>query len=87
MVAAGGHGGLAASAGLNASALPPALFCHAHYVSYTHRVDHTDVYNWCIVPGTAYDVTLFGGLAVVLACLLVSKLNTLLVLIAGAHCV
>jgi hypothetical protein len=40
-------------------------------------------YDWCVVPGTSYDVVLFGGLAVVLACLLQSKLNTLMVLAAG----
>jgi len=35
------------------------------------------------VPSTSYDVTLFGGLAVVLACLLQGKLNALMVLAAG----
>ena len=35
------------------------------------------------MPGTSYDVVLFGGLAVVLACLLQGKLNTLMVLAAG----
>lgn len=40
-------------------------------------------YNWCIVPNTSYDVVLFGGVAVVLACLLQGKLNTLMVLLAG----
>jgi hypothetical protein len=40
-------------------------------------------YNWCLVPGTSYDVVLFGGLAVVLSCLLQGKLNTLMVLAAG----
>lgn len=84
MVATGGHG-LAASGGVNASVLPPELFCAANVPSYAHRVDNPDVYDWCVVPGTAYDVVLFGSLAVVLACLLVSKLNTLLVLIAGVQ--
>jgi hypothetical protein len=36
------------------------------------------------VPNSSYDVVLFGGLAVVLACLLQGKLNTLMVLVAGA---
>jgi hypothetical protein len=44
----------------------------------------TDSYNFCIVPNSSYDVVLFGGLAVVLACLLQGKLNTLMVLVAGA---
>lgn len=35
------------------------------------------------MPNTSYDVTLFGGLAVVLACLFQGKLNTLMVLSAG----
>jgi hypothetical protein len=43
-----------------------------------------DSYNFCIVPNSSYDVVLFGGLAVVLACLLQGKLNTLMVLVAGA---
>jgi hypothetical protein len=42
-----------------------------------------DSYNFCIVPNSSYDVVLFGGLAVVLACLLQGKLNTLMVLVAG----
>jgi hypothetical protein len=46
-----------------------------------------DSYNFCIVPNSSYDVTLFGGLAVVLACLLQGKLNTLMVLVAGAAAV
>ena len=41
-------------------------------------------YNWCIVPESSYDVVLFGGLAVVLACMLQGKLASLVVLIAGA---
>jgi hypothetical protein len=40
-------------------------------------------YNWCIVPHSSYDVVLFGGLAVVLACMLQGRLSSLLVLLAG----
>jgi hypothetical protein len=43
-----------------------------------------DAYNWCIVPSSSYDVVLFGGLAVVIACLLQGKLASLMVLLAGA---
>lgn len=43
-----------------------------------------DAFNWCIVPDSSYDVFLFGGLAVVVACLLVGKLASLFVLLAGA---
>jgi hypothetical protein len=42
-----------------------------------------DAYNWCIVPHSSYDVVLFGGLAVVLACMLQGRLSSLLVLLAG----
>jgi hypothetical protein len=48
-------------------------------------VHNADYYNWCVTPNTSYDVTLFGGLAVVLACLLQGKLNTLMVLCAGGR--
>jgi hypothetical protein len=40
-------------------------------------------YNWCIVPNSSYDVTLFGALAVILACLLQGRLSSLFVLLAG----
>eukprot|EP00878_Enallax_costatus_P002544 GHUV01002726.1.p1 GENE.GHUV01002726.1~~GHUV01002726.1.p1 ORF type:complete len:958 (+),score=224.31 GHUV01002726.1:205-3078(+) len=64
--------------------VPPELFCYTQNVSYSHRVDNRGSYDWCIVPNSSYDVVLFGGLAVVLACLLQGKLNTLMVLVAGA---
>lgn len=44
---------------------------------------YAGAYDWCTVPDSSYDVVLFGGLAVVLACLLQGKLNTLMVLVAG----
>eukprot|EP00879_Flechtneria_rotunda_P004544 GHRR01004799.1.p1 GENE.GHRR01004799.1~~GHRR01004799.1.p1 ORF type:complete len:1688 (+),score=648.93 GHRR01004799.1:153-5216(+) len=62
----------------------PDTFCLAQPVSYYYRVDNPGAYDWCVVPNTSYDVVLFGGLAVVMACLLQGKLNTLMVLVAGA---
>jgi hypothetical protein len=47
------------------------------------RICVADAYNWCIVPESSYDVVLFGGLAVVLACMLHGKLASLMVLLAG----
>ncbi|KAF8065728.1 NHX8 [Scenedesmus sp. PABB004] len=78
-----GAGG-AALPGVDPASVPSGLFCYTQDVSYSHRVDNPGQYNWCIVPSSSYDVTLFGGVAVVLACLLQGKLNTLMVLVAGA---
>lgn len=43
----------------------------------------TDHFNWCTVPGKAYDATLFAGFAVLCACLLQGKFSALWVLLAG----
>jgi len=46
----------------------------------------SDAYNWCIVPSSSYDVVLFGGLAVVFACMVQGKLASLIVMLGGGWC-
>ena len=40
-------------------------------------------YDWCIVPDSGYDVIVFAGVAVVVACLFRGKFSNLMILIAG----
>ncbi|KAI8472713.1 MAG: Sodium/hydrogen exchanger family-domain-containing protein [Monoraphidium minutum] len=88
MVAAVGGGGDAAAAhggGHGSSDSYEAIMqCMNDTVTYEHRVNNPVAYNWCIVPESSYDVVLFGGLAVVLACMLQGKLASVIVLLAGA---
>ncbi|DBA77107.1 hypothetical protein WJX77_005031 [Trebouxia sp. C0004] len=58
-------------------------FCHHHNVSYSHRVNDEDHYNWCVVPDKGYDAVLFGAMAVVVAVLLQGKYSALWTLVAG----
>eukprot|EP01025_Chloroclados_australasicus_P022893 TRINITY_DN23409_c1_g1_i7.p1 TRINITY_DN23409_c1_g1~~TRINITY_DN23409_c1_g1_i7.p1 ORF type:complete len:1503 (-),score=153.99 TRINITY_DN23409_c1_g1_i7:350-4858(-) len=58
-------------------------YCALHNVSYDHRVDNPEQYNYCIVPGKGYDVFLYAGIAIILSCLLSGKLSAVGVLLAG----
>ena len=42
-----------------------------------------EVYNWCVVPETNFDVLFVPGIAIILACLLQNRVQTTLVLIIG----
>ena len=42
-----------------------------------------DVYNWCVVPHTSFDVFFVPGVAIILACLLQNRLSTTMVLVIG----
>lgn len=40
-------------------------------------------YDWCIVPDSGYDVIVFAGIAVLVACCFRGKFSNLMILIAG----
>ncbi len=42
-------------------------------------------YDWCIVPDSGYDVIVFAGIAVLVACCFRGKFSNLMILIAGMH--
>ena len=42
-------------------------------------------YDWCIVPESGYDVIVFAGIAVLVACCFRGKFSNLMILIAGMH--
>lgn len=48
-----------------------------------HCTLHADDYNWCVVPHRPWDVLLFAGMAVVVACLSQGPYSSLIVLITG----
>lgn len=59
--------------------------CDVTNVTYDHRVDDIDAYNFCVVPGRGEDAFLFAAVAVFTACFLhFSSLSAVLVLVAGA---
>jgi hypothetical protein len=53
-------------------------------VSYTHRVDDPEAYNFCVVPDTGFDAVLFVALALLLTCLVKGQFSMLIVLVSGA---
>lgn len=58
--------------------------CYLLNVTLEHRVYLPGATNDCTVPLRGYDAFLFAGIALIAACLLVGKLSTVYVLIAGA---
>ena len=42
-----------------------------------------DEYDWCIVPDSGYDVIVFAGIAVIVACCFRGKFSNLMILVAG----
>lgn len=59
--------------------------CEVSNVTYDHRVDNPDMYNFCPVPGGGEDSFLFAAIAVIAVCLLhFSSLSAVLVLVCGA---
>ena len=42
-------------------------------------------YDWCTVPDSGYDVIVFAGIAVLVACCFRGKFSNLMILIAGMH--
>ncbi|KAG2490363.1 hypothetical protein HYH03_011165 [Edaphochlamys debaryana] len=60
--------------------------CANANVTYDHRVDNPDNYNWCFVPDSAYDAVLFAGVALLVACVVSGRLSAVWVLVAGALC-
>ena len=47
------------------------------------RVCSAGEYDWCIVPDSGYDVIVFAGIAVLVACCFRGKFSNLMILIAG----
>lgn len=60
-----------------------ANFCADKNASYNHRVDNPDEYNWCPVKEKGWDVILFAGIAVVVACISQGPYSSLIVLLSG----
>ena len=61
--------------------------CASADVSYGHRIDNPDSYNFCPVPDGAADAFLFAGFAAAVGCVLWAlnaRLASVAVLIAGA---
>ena len=61
--------------------------CSLEEVTYSHRVDNPDAYNYCQVPNGSADAFLFAGLAATLACVLAGHMPSLgpvTVLVGGA---
>ncbi|GMH41236.1 hypothetical protein BSKO_09146 [Bryopsis sp. KO-2023] len=60
-------------------------YCHNRSVNYGNYNDFYDQdhYNWCVVPGSAFDAILFGAVGVLLACIVPKKYYAILVLVAG----
>jgi len=58
-------------------------FCANKHPTYEHRVNDPGEYNWCTVEGKSWDVILFAGIAVVVACLSQGPYSSLIVLMAG----
>ncbi|KAK9828685.1 hypothetical protein WJX72_001519 [[Myrmecia] bisecta] len=64
----------------------PYSYCHDQDVTYSHRVDDKEHYNWCTVPESGFDAVLFGAVALLAASILHGKFSALWILLAGAAC-
>ncbi|GIM04957.1 hypothetical protein Vretimale_9399, partial [Volvox reticuliferus] len=58
-------------------------FCLDKNVSYAHRVDNPEGWNWCLVPDGGYDAVFFAGLAIAAMCLASPRWDALIVLFFG----
>ena len=59
------------------------ITCLLYNVSYHHRYDMKDNYNYCVVPLTGQDAFLFVSLALLMGCILFGRLSAVALLVAG----
>lgn len=60
-----------------------AVACSDADVSYSHRVQDKDHYNFCVVPQSGADAILFISIAILAACICSGSLSALYVLMLG----
>ncbi|KAG2448639.1 hypothetical protein HYH02_006526 [Chlamydomonas schloesseri] len=58
-------------------------YCQNYNVTYEHRVDNTEGWNWCLVPDGGFDAIFFAGLAIITMCLASARWDALIVLFFG----
>ncbi|KAG1668999.1 hypothetical protein FOA52_000592 [Chlamydomonas sp. UWO 241] len=58
--------------------------CSLGNVSYEHRVDNPDAYNFCLVPNGGVDAVFFAAMGILVMCLVVPRWDALMTLIVGA---
>jgi hypothetical protein len=62
----------------------PSASCSNSNVSYSHRVQDKDHYNYCVVPDSGADAILFISIAILASCVCSGQLSALYVLLLGA---
>lgn len=62
-----------------------AASCSDANVSYYHRVQDKDHYNYCVVPESGSDAILFISIAILAACICSGSLSALYVLMLGKY--
>lgn len=58
--------------------------CRHANVSYDHRVQDIEKYNWCTVPDSGSDAVLFISTALLASCICSGQLSALYILLLGA---
>ena len=57
--------------------------CKHANVSYEHRVQDVEKYNWCVVPHSGSDAVLFVSTALLASCICSGQLSALYILLLG----
>ena len=58
--------------------------CSSANVTYSHRVQDKENYNWCTVPDSGSDAVLFISIAILASCICSGQLSALYILLLGA---
>ncbi len=58
--------------------------CASANVTYSHRVQDKEKYNWCTVPDSGSDAVLFISIAILASCICSGQLSALYILLLGA---
>ena len=61
--------------------------CKHASVSYEHRVQDVEKYNWCVVPHSGSDAVLFVSTAILASCICSGQLSALYILLLGENAI